>query len=46
MIWLIIILVIMIFIISPLIRNYMKFKEGEKLENNIGGFLIKKIFKK
>jgi len=46
MLWIFILLAIFIFIVSPFIRNYMKFKEGEKLENNIGGFLIKKLFKK
>ena len=46
MLWIFILLEMVLFIVSPFVRNYMKFKEGEKFENNIGGFLVKKLFKK
>ncbi|MGB6127868.1 MAG: hypothetical protein WBG30_03885 [Psychrilyobacter sp.] len=39
-------LYLIIGVISPTIRNYFKFKEGEELEKNIGGFIIKKLYKK
>lgn len=31
-------------VISPFIRNHLRNKEGMPLENNLGGFLVKKIF--
>lgn len=46
MLWIFILLAIVLFIVSPLVRKYIKFKEGENLENNIGSFLVKKLFKK
>ena len=46
MLWIILLLVFIIYIISPFIRNYMKLQAGAKLENNIGGYLVRKFFKK
>ena len=42
----IIILFLVVRVISPTIRNYLKYKEGKKLEKNIGGFIIGKFYKK
>ncbi|MGL6131640.1 MAG: hypothetical protein ACRCZ9_08520 [Fusobacteriaceae bacterium] len=33
-------------IISPVIRNILNIKHGMKVENNIGGFIAKKIYNK
>lgn len=32
--------------ISQIVLNYKKFKEGEELDKNIGGFIIKLVCKK
>ena len=45
MLWIFILLEMVLFIVSPFVRNYMKFKEGENLENNIGSFWLKNYSK-
>ncbi|MGL4403577.1 MAG: hypothetical protein ACRCTS_07645 [Fusobacteriaceae bacterium] len=33
-------------IVSPTTRNILRIKHGMEVENNIGGFIAKKIYKK
>ncbi len=33
-------------VVSPFIRNLLKFKDNQELENNIGGKLVKFFYKK
>lgn len=33
-------------IVSPTIRNLLNIRDGMDVENNIGGFIAKKIYKK
>ncbi|MGL4947482.1 MAG: hypothetical protein ACRCZR_02765 [Cetobacterium sp.] len=41
-----ILLSLVVNVISPFIRNLLKFKNNEELENNLGGKLVKFFYKK
>lgn len=46
MVYLFILIAIILFVISPTVRNYSKFKNGYELEKNLGGYIVEKFFKK